>query len=73
MAFLILLHNTEIMELKKRFQRSRDEIKNVENVLSDVENKTLFCRDRYKSIIAGLKKDVHKTEVEIVFPTRRAY
>ncbi|XP_072748866.1 uncharacterized protein [Anoplolepis gracilipes] len=78
MAFLILLNNTEIMEMKKRIlytkvvstvslklQRSRNEIKNIENVLPDVENKSLFCRDRYKSIIAGLKKDVRKTEVEM--------
>ncbi|XP_029676645.1 uncharacterized protein LOC115243643 [Formica exsecta] len=77
MAFLILLvrkyHFLSYLESISnymfisaiQFQRSRDEIKNVENVLSDVENKTLFCRDRYKSIIAGLKKDVHKTEVEM--------
>ncbi|KAH0952144.1 hypothetical protein HN011_011341 [Eciton burchellii] len=49
----------------RELQRSRTEIKNVENVLSDVGNKTLSCRDRYRSIMIALKKDVRKTEIEM--------
>jgi len=48
-----------------QFQRYRTEIKNHENILSDVENKTLSYRDRYRSLMTDLKKDVHKTEIEV--------
>ncbi|XP_026828118.1 uncharacterized protein LOC113561397, partial [Ooceraea biroi] len=48
-----------------QLQQSRTEIKNIENVLSDVENKTLSCRDRYRSIMTAIKRDVRKTEIEM--------
>ncbi|XP_017759296.1 PREDICTED: uncharacterized protein LOC108550146 [Eufriesea mexicana] len=46
-------------------QNSQCEIKNTEKVLTDLENKTLFCRDRYRPLMIELKKDIRKTEDEV--------
>ncbi|KZC11769.1 hypothetical protein WN55_03605, partial [Dufourea novaeangliae] len=46
-------------------QRSHCEIKNAEKVLTDIENKTSNCRDRYSSLTTELKKDVRKIEEEV--------
>ncbi|XP_067213589.1 uncharacterized protein [Linepithema humile] len=55
----------KLTEKKRVFQRYRTEIKNLENILSDVENKTLSYRDRYRFVMTALKKDVRKTEIEM--------
>ncbi|XP_017798505.1 PREDICTED: uncharacterized protein LOC108579471 [Habropoda laboriosa] len=57
---------TEKLTQKERvLQRSQCEIKNAEKVLNDLENKTSSCRDRYRSLMVELKKDIRKTEEEV--------
>lgn len=48
-----------------QLQRSQNEIKNAERVLSDLESKTSTCRDRYRTLMTELKKDIRKTEDEV--------
>ncbi|CAK9833570.1 hypothetical protein ANTRET_LOCUS10232 [Anthophora retusa] len=57
---------TEKLTQKERaLQRSQCEIKNAEKVFNDLENKTFSCRDRYRSLMVELKKDIRKTEEEV--------
>ncbi|XP_017884528.1 uncharacterized protein LOC108627683 [Ceratina calcarata] len=55
----------KLTEKERALQKSQCEIKNAEKVLSDLENKTSSCRDRYRSLMMELKKDIRKTEDEV--------
>ncbi|XP_043263331.1 uncharacterized protein LOC122403702 [Colletes gigas] len=55
----------KLTEKERVLQQSHYEIKSAEKVLSDLEQKTSSCRDRYKSLMSDLKKDVRKTEEEV--------
>ncbi|XP_054007583.1 uncharacterized protein LOC128891798 isoform X1 [Hylaeus anthracinus] len=55
----------KLTEKERTLQRSHCEIKNAERVLTDLEKKTSTCRDRYRSLMTELKKDVQKTEEEV--------
>ncbi|XP_076292777.1 uncharacterized protein LOC143214997 isoform X5 [Lasioglossum baleicum] len=45
--------------------RSHYEIRNADKVLTDLENKTSNYRDRYRTLMSELKKDVRKIEGEV--------
>nr|XP_031829573.1 uncharacterized protein LOC116425685 isoform X2 [Nomia melanderi] len=55
----------KLTEKEQALQRSHCEIKNAEKVLTDLENKTSSYRDRYRSLMSELKKDVQKIENEV--------
>ncbi|XP_016771873.1 uncharacterized protein LOC108000649 isoform X2 [Apis cerana] len=55
----------KLTEKEHVLQKSQCEIKDAEKVLTDLENKTSSCRDRYRSLMIDLKKDIRKTEDEV--------
>ncbi|XP_076680045.1 uncharacterized protein LOC143375131 [Andrena cerasifolii] len=54
----------KLTEKEHALQQSHCEIQNAEKVLNDLEKNTSTCRDRYRSLMVELKKDVRKTEDE---------
>ncbi|XP_050489392.1 uncharacterized protein LOC126873030 isoform X3 [Bombus huntii] len=55
----------KLTEKERVLQKSQCEIKNAEKALTDLENKTSSCRDRYRSLMIELKKDIRETEDEV--------
>ncbi|XP_066597301.1 uncharacterized protein PF3D7_1120000-like [Prorops nasuta] len=55
----------KLTEKKQMLKESQSQIKNVEETLNEMTNKTIHCHDRYKSLMFDLKKDVYRTEEEV--------
>ncbi|XP_068982693.1 uncharacterized protein [Bombus flavifrons] len=55
----------KLTEKERVLQKSQCEIKNAEKALTDLENKTSSCQDRYRSLMIELKKDIRETEDEV--------
>ncbi|KAK9302262.1 hypothetical protein QLX08_005691 [Tetragonisca angustula] len=55
----------KLTEKEYALQKSQYEIKNAGKMLTDLENKTSSCRDRYRSLMIELKKDIRKIEDEV--------
>ncbi|XP_043508731.1 uncharacterized protein LOC122528074 isoform X2 [Frieseomelitta varia] len=55
----------KLTEKEYALQKSQYEIKNAGKMLTDLENKTSSCRDRYRSLMIELKNDIRKIEDEV--------
>ncbi|XP_076391281.1 uncharacterized protein LOC100882789 isoform X2 [Megachile rotundata] len=55
----------KLTEKEHVLERSHCEVNRTEMVLSDLENKTSTCHDRYRLLMIELKNDIRKTEDEV--------